>query len=485
MDVSIIAIGPAAPSRRLAAADVAAAWGDRGGRGHLAVCGPDEDALTLAWTAASRALAAASVDPGEVDGLWWGVGTPPFDQGPSLAYLAASLELADEVDGALTAGSRMSGIDALLAAWDAVAAGRVERALVVASDAPVPGRGSAYERQVGAGAVAFLLQADDVGPARLVRRTSLTRPHLDRYRGPGERTVRDIYDGRLFREEVFLPALQQVASTIAGDEAIASWSLPDPDGRLGGRLAKHLGVEAPASATVRRRLGDAGASAAPLGLAGCLATTGTGVALAQGDGRTIGLVVEVTAPVPGVERLETIGTDARDLSYAAALRARGQLVADDDPIEMAVPPGGAGFVRGNAELLGLHGARCEDCGAISTPPSVHPTCIGCGGDRLTEVPLARHGTVQTFVVNTTMPAPFEAPLPLLVVDLDDGARLMVHGAGVADEIAIGDEVELVLRRYALERGASIYGWKAAPVGTGPLEADGVVAPVDTHAEAGS
>jgi hydroxymethylglutaryl-CoA synthase len=92
---------------------------------------------------------------------------------------------------------------------------------------------------------------------------------------------------------------------------------------------------------------------------------------------------------------------------------------------------------------------------------VHPTCIGCGGEDLEVVPLSRRGTLQTFVVNQTMPAPFVAPLPLLVLDLDDGARLMVQGTpDDAPSIQIGDRFQLTLRRYALERGVPVYGFKA-------------------------
>jgi uncharacterized OB-fold protein len=132
-----------------------------------------------------------------------------------------------------------------------------------------------------------------------------------------------------------------------------------------------------------------------------------------------------------------------------------------DPIEMGLPPGGAAFVRGNPEMLGLFGAKCTECGTISTPPSIHPTCIGCGGDQLDVVSLARRGRVETFVVNQTMPPPFQAPLPLVVIDLEDGARLMVQGSPAdAAELAVGDEVSLSLRRYALERGIPVYGYKA-------------------------
>jgi hydroxymethylglutaryl-CoA synthase len=72
--------------------------------------------------------------------------------------------------------------------------------------------------------------------------------------------------------------------------------------------------------------------------------------------------------------------------------------------------------------------------------------------------------VQTFVVNQTMPAPFEAPLPLVVVDLEDGSRIMLQGADDGAGLEIGGPVELVLRRYTVERGVPVYGWKV-DVGT--------------------
>ncbi len=79
--------------------------------------------------------------------------------------------------------------------------------------------------------------------------------------------------------------------------------------------------------------------------------------------------------------------------------------------------------------------------------------------------MARHGRVHTFVVNHTMPAPFVAPLPLAVIDLDDGARVMLQVTDHDQALEIGSEVELVLRRYAHERGVPVYGYKARTVAT--------------------
>ena len=95
------------------------------------------------------------------------------------------------------------------------------------------------------------------------------------------------------------------------------------------------------------------------------------------------------------------------------------------------------FVRGADEMLQLLGGRCVDCGTISTPPSIHPHCIACGGPKLEPVARARQGTVHTYVVNHTMPAPFEAPLPIAVIDLDDGARVMLQVADDGTNVEIG------------------------------------------------
>jgi len=91
------------------------------------------------------------------------------------------------------------------------------------------------------------------------------------------------------------------------------------------------------------------------------------------------------------------------------------------------------------------------------------TCINCGGPKLEPVQLARGGTVQTYVINHTMPAPFVAPLPIAVLDMDDGARLMLQVVGDGSDVSIGRVVRLVLRKYAHERGVPVYGFKAQPV----------------------
>jgi hydroxymethylglutaryl-CoA synthase len=443
----------------VAASDIGAAWG-RGGRGQVAVCAPDEDTLTLAWDAGRSAIDAAGVSNDEIDAIYWGTSRPPFAEGPSLAFLAAALGLDPRAGGGLLSSSAHAGMEALAAGADRVAAGRARNVLVVVSDTLRPGPGTGFEARCGAGAAAMVL-ADFSGNATLDVSVTYSRPLVDRYRGDGEVDNRDLYDARLFREEIFLPSVEEVIGRLE-PESVRAWSLPDPDGRLGAVAAKKAGGEL-VSGDVYRQLGDTGAAAALLGALAALDATGLVAVVGTGGGRTTGARIDVESPVPGASRVAAVFERGRPASYAEMLRSRGQLVPGGETIPMGVPPESALFARGADEMLGLLGGRCVDCGTISTPPSIHPTCISCGGPKLEPVQLARAGTVQTYVINHTMPAPFVAPLPIAVLDMDDGARLMLQVVGDGTDVEIGRSVKLVLRKYAHERGVPVYGFKAQPV----------------------
>src|SRR5205807_4676053 len=170
-----------------------------------------------------------------------------------------------------------------------------------------------------------------------------------------------------------------------------------------------------------------------------LDAAGTVAIVGFGGGRATGVEINAKAPVRGAASVAHTITAGKPASYVDVLRARKQLVASGETVQMGVPPESAQFVRGADEMLGLLGARCVDCGTINTPPSIHPHCISCGSAKFVLTPIARHGVVHTFVVNYTMPAPFVAPLPLAVVDLDDGARVMLQVVGDGTDLAVGTE----------------------------------------------
>lgn len=91
--------------------------------------------------------------------------------------------------------------------------------------------------------------------------------------------------------------------------------------------------------------------------------------------------------------------------------------------------------------------RCRVCDRTSFPP--RPDCPGCLGNDMGWTPLATRGRVYTSTLIRAVPTPFidSAPLPVGVVDLDDGIRLLcwlVEGAG---RLPLDSPVEIVALQY--------------------------------------
>lgn len=112
----------------------------------------------------------------------------------------------------------------------------------------------------------------------------------------------------------------------------------------------------------------------------------------------------------------------------------------------------------------LEAARCTGCGKVLYPPRV--VCPSCRGRSFETVVLPRTGKVVTYTVVRVPPAGFtdQAPLPIALVELANGVRVMVQIADVADPatLEIGMPVRLEFRRVSAdgEAGVIFYGHKA-------------------------
>jgi len=85
--------------------------------------------------------------------------------------------------------------------------------------------------------------------------------------------------------------------------------------------------------------------------------------------------------------------------------------------------------------------RCADCGTLRHPPA--PSCAACQSLRWDAIESAGIGTVYSFVVSHHPEAPgFEYPLVVLLVELDEGIRLVAGTDLRRDEVAIGDRVRV-------------------------------------------
>jgi uncharacterized protein len=92
--------------------------------------------------------------------------------------------------------------------------------------------------------------------------------------------------------------------------------------------------------------------------------------------------------------------------------------------------------------------RCESCGKLRHPP--RPACPYCRSLDWGTVVSSGRGTVFSFVVvHHPQAAGFEYPLPVVLVELEEGTRLISNVSGIEPEdLRIGMEVEVDFRSYA-------------------------------------
>ena len=471
--VAITAVGAYAPRFRITAEEFAEAWGhfQASGISEKAVPSADEDALTMAYEAATRAIEASDFDAAEVDWLGFASSRPPAAEEDLTARLGAMLGLSSTTARQTFTGSTRAGTRALWAGMDAVetAAGT---AVIVAADAPHGDPDDEIDHAAGAGAAAFVLEAN--GPAELVDRAEYAAPYPGtRFRNTGEDETQGLgvtqYDRQAFTETI--GGAVSGLEVESGPEAAA---IQAPNGKLPYRAAGAAGVgtdEIQAAATVHE-LGDLGAASVPVSLAGAL-TDGYESILAVSHGSGAGadaLLVTVSGDVPAKIAIES--DDA--ISYADYLRQRG--IVTSGP-----PSGGGAYVsvpswrRSLPQRYRLEAGRCPECGALAFPPE--GSCDDCGalaeydpielpGEGVIEAvtTISQGGAPPEFAAQQSQSGDYAAAIVALEAETDRETVSIPAMGTDADPsaFAVGDRVETTIRRIYTQEGVTRYGFKIRP-----------------------
>jgi uncharacterized OB-fold protein/acyl dehydratase len=87
--------------------------------------------------------------------------------------------------------------------------------------------------------------------------------------------------------------------------------------------------------------------------------------------------------------------------------------------------------------------RCSDCGTLRHPP--RPMCGKCRSTRWDSIEASGRGSVHSYTVLHHPPIPgYDFPLPVALIDLEEGTRIVANVAGCRPEdIRIGMKVECV------------------------------------------
>jgi uncharacterized OB-fold protein len=113
----------------------------------------------------------------------------------------------------------------------------------------------------------------------------------------------------------------------------------------------------------------------------------------------------------------------------------------------------------------LEATKCTQCEKILYPPRV--VCPKCGASTFENITLPREGTVVTFTIVRVPPAGFteQTPLPIAIVELMEGLRVMVQIGDLADP----SELEIGMPCAALNRQHRPLKGGAGPAPTAWLE----------------
>jgi hydroxymethylglutaryl-CoA synthase len=449
------------PYRRLDRSAIATFVGQGGGKGTRTVAAFDEDSTTMGVEAARLALRDRDLVPSQ---LLFATTFPAYADKTNATAIHAALRLPASAPAFDLGASVRSAVGGLLLALQ----GGSDAALVVGADVRTGLPGSGEEASGGDAASAVLIGDASVGPvvAEFLGSASVTDEFVERWRAPGELRTR-VWDEK-FSEITYVPlgvqawnAALESAGLTAGDVAAAAVVAPSQ------RVARSVGgkldgvrVVDDLSATV----GNTAAAQPGLLLAALLEQAEPGqvlalVVLADGADVLLFRATEALASFrPARSIAHQVGSGA-PLPYGKFLAWRGMLAVEPPRRPEPQRVSATAAARSEEWKFGFVGSKERDTGVVHLPPAR----VSRGGEHTDEMePVAlsdARGTVVTFTIDRMAYSP-SPPVVFAVVDFDGGGRLPLELTDVdADEIEIGQRVEMTFRRLFTADGIVNYFWK--------------------------
>jgi uncharacterized OB-fold protein len=152
----------------------------------------------------------------------------------------------------------------------------------------------------------------------------------------------------------------------------------------------------------------------------------------------------------------------RPLAYGKFLSWRGMVTVEPPRRPEPQRVSATAAFRSTDWKFGFVGSRDRSSGALHFPPA-RVSREGGAVDEMDAAPMADAvGTVVTFTVDRMVYSP-SPPVVFAVVDFDGGGRFPVELTDVgAEEVAIGDRVEMTFRRLFTADDLCDYFYKARP-----------------------
>lgn len=471
--VGIVSYGAHIPFYRLSRDEIAKAMGRASIGGEKAVASYDEDSITMAVSAARECV--KGMNKAEIDALFFASTTPPYKEKQCASVIATAVDLRADVSVADFANSLRAGTNALRAAIDAVNSKSARLVLVTAADCRLGTPGSELEQLFGDGAAALLIGSKDIA-AELEGNSTYSEEFMDQWRMEDDSYVRT-WETRFVRQEGYMRIMQRGISGFMEKYGLkpkdfTKVAVYGPDARAHRDLVRALAFDLKTQVQdpLFDRVGNTGCAFALMIFVAALENSNAGDRLLlanYGDGCDV-FSFKVSKAIEGIKGRRAVNHYLARKSmlpnYAAYQRVRHLVTSEVTPHpkdDMFVPV----LWRSRAEILGLHGCKCLNCGEVQFPKQ--RVCAYCGSkDKFEDVAFAdKKGSIFTYTIDNMTPS-VNPPTVRCVVDFEGGGRMVcVMTDCDPQKVAIDMPVEMIFRKLLDVENAGLhsYFWKCTPL----------------------
>jgi hydroxymethylglutaryl-CoA synthase len=468
----IVAYGAYIPVYRLKREAIARMWGSGGDTsGEKAVAYFDEDTVTMAVAAGRDCL--TGIDSQKIESLSFASVSPPYGEKQSAAIIAMALDLPESARTIDFSHSLRSGTTALISALDAVKAGSVKSALVIASDCRLASPHSDQELVFGDGAAAIAVGDSNV-IAEVEGTASVYNEVMDVWRQESETRLR-AWEDRFIVAKGYSEAIQKVTSAVLAKYNLkpadfAKVAMYGPDGRNHGALARSLGfapqqIQDPMFNTV----GNTGTASALMMLAAALEESKPGdriLVLGYGNGADA-LILRVTQEISQLTPRRGVKGHLKSAVPLEEYRRygvwRGLIEEDTAKRPAGQVPSATCLWRDRRRILTLVGSKCKKCGTVQYPPQ--RVCVKCQSKdeyedyKLADLPVK----VVTYTIDYLATSK-DSPAVYTWVDFPGSGRFHCEMTDHAlQKPTVGCTLEMCFRKLYSAGGLNNYFWKSRPV----------------------
>jgi hydroxymethylglutaryl-CoA synthase len=329
----IIGYGVYVPKYRIKQQDIGIPWGSFG-MGEKAVCGWDEDIISMAAEAVDNAMKHSGVKAADVGALYMGTASSHMVEMHLSPILAEILSLSPHATVLDLPGTVNAVGNALSQCLMAIEAKKIKCGIVVGTENRMVGPGSDGEVSFGAAAVAMVIGTEGT-IADIEGVESYRTLFMDRWRNAKDPWVSNLFDQRFFRDDGYAKHIAEATKALMAKvkKTTADYKLaifPQVDPRVPAGAGKALGMKN-LFPDLTGAIGDVGGVSPFLCMAGALEQTKPGERLlvaSYGSGMATAFSIVATDNIgkkKTPKTLEKYISQKAYVDYPAYLRLMGNI----------------------------------------------------------------------------------------------------------------------------------------------------------------